>query len=220
MGAKLKKIEKKIEEGIDSKILLFKVFEEPRPKYIAKVTIIDKIIDKLFLWAFPQSVNPNQITVFRFISIPFIVVLLLLDHYKIAFILSIFSAFSDAIDGAIARTRNKITDWGIVFDPFADKLLIGSVGGILIYKFLSPAIALTIIFLELVLIVSAYYRFKGDIVPAKTVGKLKMILQCWGVAFIFIFLWVGNPFFLVLATYTLYSAIICAILSILVYKSI
>ena len=186
MGEKLKKFEKKIENKIDSKILLFKVFDEPRPKYIAKVTLIDKFIDKVFLWAFPQSVNPNHITVFRFITIPFIVYFLLVGYYKIGFVLFTISAISDAIDGAIARTRNKITDWGILFDPFADKLLIGSVGGITIYKFLSPTLAFSIIFLELILLVSSYYRFKGKIVPAKTAGKVKMILQCVGVCFIFL----------------------------------
>lgn len=220
MGEKLKKLEKKLESKIDSKILLFKVFDEPRPKYVAKVTTIDKIIDKVFLWAFPQSVNPNHITVFRLITIPFILYFLLTESYKIAFIIFVVSAVSDAIDGAIARTRNKITDWGIIFDPFADKLLIGSVGGILIYKFLSPTIAFIIIFLELILIGSSYYRFKGEIVPAKTAGKVKMILQCVGVSFIFLSIVTGSSIALVISTYLLYLAILFGLISLFVYRSI
>lgn len=216
----IKKIERKIGDKIDTKILLFKVFDEPRPKYIAKVTLIDKIIDACLLWAFPKSVKPNHITVFRFISIPFIVGLLFLEYYNTAFILFIISALSDAIDGAIARTRNEITDWGIVFDPFADKLLIGSVGGILIFTLLNHTLALTIIFLELILIVSSYYRYAGEVVPAKTIGKLKMILQCIGVGFLFLFLLIGGNIFLIIATWILYLAVILAVLSILIYKSI
>lgn len=217
---KLKNLEERIETKIDSKILLFKVFDNPKPKYIAKVTAIDRFIDNVFLWAFPPSVNPNHITVFRFITIPFIVYFLLVESYKIAFVLFVISAISDAIDGAIARTRNKISDWGIIFDPFADKLLIGSVGGIIIFKFLSPAIAFIIIFLEIILIASSYYRFKGRIIPAKTVGKIKMILQCVGVCFVFLFLLIGSSIFLIIATYILYAAIIFGLLSLFVYRSI
>lgn len=214
------KIAEKIEEKIDLKRLLFRVFDDPRPKYIAKVTIIDRIIDILFLWAFPQSVRPNYVTLFRLISIPFIVILFVKGNYAAAFPLFTISAISDAIDGAIARTRNKITDWGIVFDPIADKLLIGTVGGIMIYKFLNPSLALIIIFLEILLAGSAYYRFKGAVVPAKTIGKLKMILESIAVGFIFLFLLSGAHFFLILATGTLYLAIFFAVLSLLIYRSI
>lgn len=220
MKKKLKKIEEKLENKIENKILLFRVFDEPRPKYVAKISVIDKVIDKVFLWAFPQSVNPNHITVFRFITIPFIIYFVLFDYYKIAFIIFTFSALSDAIDGAIARTRNKITDWGILFDPFADKLLIGTVGGILIFKFLSPLLAFTIIFFELLLLITSYYRYKGQIVPAKTMGKLKMIFQCIGVLFVFFFLLTGSIIFLTIAACILYLAIFFAVLSLLIYKSI
>ena len=205
---------------INNELLLFKVFGEPRPKYIAKVTIMDKVMNVLFLWAFPKSIKPNQVTVFRFISIPFIVFFLIFSFYKTAFVLFIISALSDAIDGGLARTRNQITDWGIVFDPFADKLLIGSVGGILIFKFLSPILAILIVLLEVILIASAYHRFKGAIVPAKTVGKIKMVLQCIGVGLIFLALVLGRPEILVLAAYVLYAAVFFAFLSILVYRSI
>ncbi len=214
------KLKKKIVEKIDLKILAFKVFDDPRPKYIAKVTIIDRIIDVLVLWIFPASVRPNYITLFRFISVPFIIYLILSGHYISGLILFVISAFSDAVDGAIARTRNKITDWGIVFDPLADKLLIVSVGGILIYNFLSPYLAALIALFEIVLIASAYYRFKGKVVPAKIVGKLKMILQSVGVGFILLYLATGNPIDLVFANWTLYLALVFAFLSVVVYRSI
>ncbi len=217
---KFKKIGGKIGDKIDLKILALKVFDDPRPKYVAHVTIIDRILDVLLLWIFPESVRPNWITLFRFISIPFIIYLIFSGHNTFGLVLFVISAFSDAVDGAIARTRNKITDWGIVFDPLADKLLIVSVGGILIYKFLNPYLAGVIAFFEIVLIASAYYRFKGEIVPAKIVGKLKMILQSVGVGFIFLFLATGNPIDLVFANWILYLAVFFAFLSTIVYRSI
>lgn len=214
------KVRQKIKENIEHRISLFRIFDEPRPKYIAKITIIDKFLDKIFLWIIPDYVKPNHVTIFRFISIPFIIYFLTVENYKIAFILFIISAFSDAVDGSLARTRSQITDWGIIFDPFADKLLIGSVGGILIFNFLNPFIALIIVLLEITLITSVYYRFKGEVVPAKSAGKIKMVLQCLGVSLILLFLIIGHPFILILATYIFYLAIIFALISIFVYRSI
>ncbi len=220
MKKDFKHIGENIGEKIDLKMLSLHVFDNPKPRYVAKVTIIDRIIDILFLWAIPDFIRPNHVTLFRFISVPVIIYLILNSDYNLASALFVVSAFSDAVDGAIARTRNKITDWGIVFDPFADKLLIGSVGGILIYRFLSPVMAGIIIFIELVLIFSSYFRFKGEIVPAKTVGKLKMTLQSFGVGFIFLSLITGVGGFLIAAKYILYLAILFALLSISIYRSI
>jgi CDP-diacylglycerol--glycerol-3-phosphate 3-phosphatidyltransferase len=214
--AKLNKIEKQI----DKSILAFRVFDEPRPKYVAKVTVIDRVFEKTVLKLFPKFIKPNIITVFRFVSIPFVLYFLINKEYMIGLILFSLSAFSDAVDGAMARTRNQITDWGIVFDPLADKLLIGSVGFIAISSLVSLPLAISIVFIELLLIISAYFRFKGEIVPAKLVGKIKMILQSFGVGFLLIFLAVGHPALIIVATYTLYLAIVFAILSLVVYRSI
>ncbi len=213
-------VKRKIKERIDLKRLLFRIFDEPKPRYISKVTIIDRVLDVCFLWAIPDFVKPNYVTIFRFISIPFIIYLILAGYYNIGIVLFVVSAVSDAVDGALARTRNHITDWGIVFDPFADKLLIGIVGGIMIYRFISPVLAFVIIILELILIFSSYFRFKGKIVPAKTVGKVKMTLQCVGVSLIFLFLVVGAPIILTIATYVLYLGVFFALLSISIYRSI
>jgi len=220
MKNSFKKIEQNIENEIDNKSLSFKIFNDPKPKYIARVNFIDKILNKLILWIFPRKITPNQITIFRFITIPFILYFIFTDSYTIGFILFIISALSDLIDGALARTRDQITNWGIVFDPLADKLLIGSVGGILIFKFLNPIIALVIVSIEIILIISAYYRFQGEIVPAKISGKIKMLLQCVGVGLILLFLVIGHPFILILANYVFYLAIIFALLSIFIYRSI
>lgn len=210
----------KIEKQIDKSILAFRVFDEPRPKYVAKVTVIDRFFEKTILKLFPKFIKPNIVTVFRFVSIPFVLYFLINKEYMIGLILFTLSAFSDAVDGAMARTRNQITDWGIVFDPLADKLLIGSVGFIVISSLISLPLAIAIVFIELLLIISAYFRFKGEIVPAKLVGKIKMILQSFGVGFLLIFLAVGHPSLIIVATYTLYLAIVFAILSLVVYRSI
>lgn len=193
---------------------------ESQTKYLAKVTAIDKVMRVLFLGLIPKSVTPNQITVFRFVSIPFIILLLLDGHYLSASIIFMFSALSDALDGALARTTGQVTRWGILADPLADKLLVGSVAIILISNFLNWKLAAVIVLLELLLIGSAYYRYKGKVIPAKITGKIKMIFQCFGIIFLFFFILFGGGFWLILAQATLYLAVVFALLSLLVYRSI
>ena len=218
--AKLKKIETKVTEKINDKVLSLRVFDEPRPNYVSKITIFDRILEKTFLKLFPVFVRPNFLTVFRFVSIPFVIFFLMHEDYEIGLWLFAISAFTDALDGAIARTRNMITDWGIVFDPLADKLLIGSAAIIVISRFISPYLAGVVVFLEVLLILFSYLRFKGEVVPAKTVGKIKMILQSFGVCFLLLAIVINMPIFITIATYTLYLAIVFALLSLFIYRSI
>jgi CDP-diacylglycerol--glycerol-3-phosphate 3-phosphatidyltransferase len=216
---KIKKIESKVIVRLD-KVLSLSVFDEPRPKYISKITITDKFFAATILKLFPYSVRPNFLTVFRFITIPFVIFLLLTGDYITSFWLFTISALSDALDGALARTRHQITDWGIVFDPVADKLLVGFTALIIISKAISPFIAGTIIALEIILVISAYWRFKGKLIPAKTSGKLKMIAQCVGVSLLLLALAVGSPFLIQVATYIIYASIVGSLLSLFVYRSI
>ncbi len=216
---KLNKLNRKVTVRLD-KVLSLSVFDEPRPKYISKITVFDKFFAATILKLFPTFVRPNFLTVFRFVSIPFVVFLLLIGDYVNAFWLFVISALSDALDGAMARTRNQITDWGIVFDPVADKLLIGSAALIIISKAINPLAAGLIVGLEIFLVVSAYWRFKGKLIPAKTSGKIKMILQSIGVSLLLLGLATNSQMAIGIATYVIYASIVSSILSLLVYRSI
>ena len=189
-------------------------------RYLRKITPIDRVVKLLFLGLVPKFVTPNHITVFRFVTVPFIIVLLLDGHYLGATILFLFSAFSDALDGALARTTGQITRWGILADPLADKLLIGSVSLILISQFLNWGLALVIVFIEIFTVASAYYRYKGKVVPAKVPAKIKMILQCFGIIFLLFFVIFGGGAWLLMAEVTLYLAVVFALLSLIIYRSI
>lgn len=217
---KLKKIKEKVTGKIENKVLSLRIFDEPRPHYVSKITVTDKILAKTILKLFPRSTRPNFLTVFRFVSIPFVIFFLMNGNYDIGLWLFAISAFTDALDGALARTRHQITDWGIVFDPLADKLLIGSVSIIVISKFISPFLAAVIIFIEILLVVFSYARFKGQIVPARTVGKVKMILQSVGVCILLLGVVIDLPILITIATGILYLAVFFAILSLSVYRSI
>ncbi len=187
-----------------------------------KVGIKDRAISFIFEPLIPIYVVPNHITVFRFVSVPFVTFLLFYEYYATGFALFAVSAFSDALDGAIARTRGQVTDWGKLFDPLADKLLIGVAGFILVSRFLSPFIIAMVISIEILLILNAYYRkkFRGEIVEARGVGKAKMVCQSFGIGLLGIYAISQMPILLFVSSLFLYLSILLALISLFVYRSI
>jgi CDP-diacylglycerol--glycerol-3-phosphate 3-phosphatidyltransferase len=193
---------------------------EAKVTYLTSPSPIDRFLERAFLPVLPASVTPNQITKFRLLCIPFVAVFLLLGWYSAGTVLFLFAAFSDALDGALARTKRKITTWGTLYDPIADKLLIGAVAIIAISKYIGVGLAASIVAIELLLVASAYHRYKGRVVPAKWMGKIKMILQCLGIIALLLYAVLSIPILLLAATYILYAAVAFALLSLLVFRSI
>lgn len=187
-----------------------------------QVTITDRLIAATFLKILPPIVTPNSITAFRFVTIPFIIYLLVIDHFAWGTALFIVSAFSDAVDGALARTKGLITDWGKVYDPLADKLLIGSVAVIVVSEFVGQWLALAIIVLELLIISGAFWRkrFRGVEIQAGWAGKIKMVFQSAGLGLLLLGVVLSLPLLMAVGTYLLYASLLFSALSIFVYRSI
>lgn len=187
-----------------------------------KITIIDKGLSFFFLKFIPKWVTPNHLTIMRFLSIPFVLFLLVLENYPAAIVLFSISAFTDALDGALARTTNQITEWGKMYDPVADKILIGTVVALVVSKNISPVLALSIISLELFIVLAALYQKKQNQIEieAKKAGKVKMVFQSFGVGFILLFISWPVEVFYDLSVMLLYLSLFFAGLSLFVYKSI
>ena len=69
---------------------------------------------------------PNKLSVTRALLIPVMVVLMYFDHRACAIAAAaVFgaAAYTDYLDGHIARKRGIVTDFGKFIDPVADKLL-------------------------------------------------------------------------------------------------
>ena len=69
---------------------------------------------------------PNKLTVLRIILTPVFMALMLIQfpcHYLLALIVFAVAAFTDMLDGKIARARNLVTSFGKFLDPLADKML-------------------------------------------------------------------------------------------------
>ncbi|MEA3398536.1 MAG: CDP-alcohol phosphatidyltransferase family protein [Patescibacteria group bacterium] len=178
----------------------------------------DRFLANTILKLIPAWVYPNYITVFRFVATPVVAILMLYQRYYIGLIAFIIVAFSDAVDGSLARTRNQITNWGKIYDPVADKILIGSMVFVIVLRYVDFWTAIIIIVLEIVIVITGWQRLKKGIkVQANLWGKIKMMLQVLGVVillFAIVFDWASLlPF----ASGALYLAIAFAIVSLLTY---
>lgn len=153
----------------------------------AKPYWTDYILNATVLKLIPRSVKPNHVTVFRFIATPFVVVLIALQHYAWGIPVFIFVAFTDAIDGAMARMRGQITRWGTIYDPIADKLLVGSLIVVVVFKEINIFVGIALLVLEAVFIATGAYRLhKGIVTPANIWGKIKMLLQVIGLTLLLV----------------------------------
>ena len=187
-----------------------------------KLTITDKILAKIFLPIVPRWITPNIISWLRFGSVPFVGYFLWTENYAIALPLFFISAFSDAVDGSLARTRNLVSDFGKLFDPLADKLLIAVTAIILIPHYLDWPIVAAIVIIELFLITNAYVRkrYYGKIIQAENAGKLKMIMQSLGLGTLLVYSLWNIAVLIVVAQYLFYAAIFFALISLVVYRAV
>jgi CDP-diacylglycerol--glycerol-3-phosphate 3-phosphatidyltransferase len=141
----------------------------------------DGLVSAVFLWMFPYSVRPNHLTVVRFVLIPVVVVLLLLDLDWWALAVFVIATFTDFIDGAMARRRDQITMVGTYIDPIADKLLVVAALAYVAYEYEIVLAWVTVGFIAVELVMTAVYTpilvRTRSARPANTFGKAKMILQ-------------------------------------------
>lgn len=176
---------------------------------------IDSVIDKIFLRFIPRSVTPNQVTIVRFILVPVVFLLFKMGYLTTALIVFIIAASTDFIDGAMARTRDQITDTGKVIDPIADKLLILVVLLAIGHEYLIIKVMAVFIVIEMIMVFSgsALSRAIGRPIGANVFGKIKMILQSFGAGFFLIGVIADNKIMIDYAVYMLFVALLFAIMS-------
>lgn len=88
---------------------------------------------------------PNAITLFRVALVPVFLVLQFLGHPGWALFVFVVAAFSDALDGFLARVLNQRSKFGGVMDPIADKLLVFAALVTLVYAGRLPLFLLALI---------------------------------------------------------------------------
>ena len=129
---------------------------------------------------------PNKLSIFRICLVPvfFIVIYSDIDHaVEFATFIFIIGAFTDFVDGFIARRTGTITDFGRFIDPLADKILVVSA---LIYLVSVESVArlgeniipvwMVVIIVGRDFTVSGIRMMsagKGKVISASKLGKLK-----------------------------------------------
>lgn len=180
-----------------------------------RLTRADRFLAATVLNLIPANVTPNHFTVLRMFLVLPTVLLLAYEQYAWGIALFFLAGATDVLDGALARTRKRITEWGILYDPIADKLLIGAVLLIVVLHHVNVALGVSLLFVESVLIVGGWLRKRrGIIVPAGKWGKAKMAFESAAVLFLLIALASGMDLFVDLSQGTLVIALIAAIVSV------
>jgi len=183
-----------------------------------KVFLHDKILAATILKLIPRTIKPNHVTVFRLITTPIVAILMFYGRYEIGLWSFLIVSFTDMLDGAMARTRDEITEWGKIYDPLADKILIGAMIFVIVLRYIDLWTSMIIILLELIIIIVAWYRVhKGIKVQANVWGKIKVGLQVAGVTILLLSIVFDWAALLPFASGTLYLAIAFAVVSLLTY---
>ena len=135
---------------------------------------------------------PNKLSILRVILVPFFVLVMVLpvggalDTWIriIAAAVFILTAFTDMLDGKIARKYNLVTDFGKFIDPLADKFMVfGAMLGILYrFDYIRPVFiwaSLIVIFRELAITSMRLIvvNKSGTVVAAAWLGKVKTVTQ-------------------------------------------
>lgn len=117
---------------------------------------------------------PNALTLLRLLSIPVFICLMLDNRMMPALIVFAAASITDILDGWIARRYDLITDFGKLFDPLADKLMVLSVMAMLAIKGIAPVAAIIILFAkELLMFIGGLLLLKKKIVVySMMVGKV------------------------------------------------
>jgi len=130
---------------------------------------------------FPLNI-PNVLTLIRILLVPVIVVALLDETPNgdaLAAIVFAIAAFTDGLDGYLARHRGSVTTFGKLMDPIADKLLIIAPLVSLVSLHRIPAwVAMVIIAREFaVTALRMVAAEQGVVIAASSLGKLKTVFQ-------------------------------------------
>jgi cardiolipin synthase len=133
----------------------------------------------------PRRINPltlaNKITLLRILLIPAIVIALHFHEMSWFHVLFIFTAFTDLLDGFIARLRGEQTRVGAFLDPMADKLLLTSVYLTLTTLGIIDVWVFVVVFSRDLLIVLGwgiiYILTRAAVIQPRILGKITTAVQ-------------------------------------------
>ncbi len=133
---------------------------------------------------------PNLLTIIRFIIIPIFGYFLYFESYTIAVLLFLLGGLTDVLDGYIARRFNKITSWGKLADPAADKLMqITALVVLTVNKRIPFPILVVVAAKEILMGIGSIFLLKKEhhVVSSSWWGKLATVIFYLAVVLIIVF---------------------------------
>lgn len=166
---------------------------------------------------------PLTLTLARFILSPIVMPILVLWYLPVAscighvFVTGVFLAlaFTDFLDGHLARSLGKESVWGALLDPVADKLLVTATSVALVALGLVPAWwAIVVIGRDFfVMSLRELGLTLGFSVPVAWLGKLKTALQMGYLAFVLAGGTMDETVFGYITLVLLYASLVCTLAS-------
>jgi CDP-diacylglycerol--glycerol-3-phosphate 3-phosphatidyltransferase len=135
---------------------------------------------------------PNQLTASRFLLALVLFGLIAAELWGWCLIVFLIAAFTDWLDGYLARKQNLMSTLGRILDPLVDKVLMCGVYICLLPKgveegWLWPSMVTVVVARELVITgLRSWMESHGARFGADWLGKFKMGLQCAAVIAIFV----------------------------------
>ena len=136
---------------------------------------------------------PNQLTLLR-IALSFALIVFLLTPGFAAKLAAlgafVLASLTDLWDGRLARRTGQVTDFGILMDPIADKILVLAAFLAFVQLRLVPAWMVVLIAAREFLITGLrlFALGKGQVLPAEAAGKHKTVSQMVAISVTLLFL--------------------------------
>ena len=149
---------------------------------------------------------PNRLTILRIVLIPLIVLIYIFPYAQfnieprvfmvgtisisvvniVCLAIYALAAFTDMLDGMIARKHNLMTTFGKFADPLADKMLTTTMFLLFVSRGLIPVVPVIIMICRDIVVDGCRMvaASNGKVVSAQMMGKLKTVLQMVTVALI------------------------------------
>ena len=120
---------------------------------------------------------PNVLTMIRMILIPVFAVLFFSGLKMAALAVFCAASFTDFLDGFLARKLNQVTDFGKLFDPLADKLMVLTAMVCQTFWGPLPLVAVLIVALkELVMVFGGMFMLSRNVVVYSNIyGKAAQV---------------------------------------------
>ena len=150
---------------------------------------------------------PNLLSFIRLLLVPFIGYSLYYNDTTIALVFIVIAYSLDLLDGWVARRFHQVSEFGKAFDPFADKVLYGVIGLVLVIKNFIPLWFFIFVIVRdgaQLIYGSHIFRKYNSIMPSNTLGKIAAFCLAASLLGAILKIPYINPYLLIITTFLMF----------------